>query len=142
MKNPIKILLLVLMVLFVACSDSQSSDVGEKELKQAIKGDFLNTKYVMDLGNATWEGLYVQKLQNEKFVLTFSNITPNQTKDCILEGDGKIQNDRFYFHSPANSLEILLKKNGEKLIVSAEESKISQVCDQDHHIIGKYELAQ
>ncbi|PAF49489.1 hypothetical protein BKH41_02150 [Helicobacter sp. 12S02232-10] len=137
-----KIFIYCLILLFIACSDKQSSDVGEKELNENFKGDFVNSKYVMNLGDAAWEALYLQRLKNGKYVLTFSIITPNQSKDCILEGEGRQKGNRFYFKSSPNSLEILLIQKDEELVISGDKVKISQVCGKDHHALGTYELAQ
>ncbi|MDO7252526.1 hypothetical protein [Helicobacter cappadocius] len=138
-----RILLSLLAIIFLlACSDKQSSDEGEKELKDSVKLDFLNAKYMMSLSQASWEGIQLNRLENGRYSLVFSFITPYESKDCVLQGEGKQKEDEFYFFSKSNDLKVLLKRTDDGLAVGVDNKKIQNVCGKDHRAKGIYTISQ
>lgn len=137
-----KILLAFVVVFFLACSDKQSSDEGEKELKNSAKLDFLNARYMMGLSKDSWEGIQLHQLKDNRYALTLSFITPYESKDCILQGEGKQEEDEFYFASKTNDLRFLFKRNNDGLSVDVDNKKIQYACGKDHRVRGVYTISQ
>lgn len=137
-----KVILAFMLVFFWACSDKQSSDEGEKELKESTKLDFLNAKYMMSLSKASWEAIQLQQLKDNKYALTLSFITPYESKDCVLQGVGKQEGDEFYFVSKTNDLKFLFKRDNDGLSVDVDNKKIEYACGKDHQAKGNYTISQ
>lgn len=137
-----KILLGFMVVFFLACSDKQSSDEGESELKDSAKLDFLNAKYMMGLSKDSWEGIQLHQLKDNRYALTLSFITPYESKDCILQGEGKQEGDEFYFASKTNDLKFLFKRDNDGLSVDVDNKKIEYACGKDHRVKGVYTISQ
>ncbi|PAF53756.1 hypothetical protein BKH42_04475 [Helicobacter sp. 13S00482-2] len=142
LNSKILLALLLAWIFLLGCSDKQSSDEGQSELKESAKANFLNVKYMMSLTDTSWEKMQLNQLENNKYVLTFSLITPYESRDCIFEGEGKQKGDEFYFFSKSNNVKILFKHADDGIEVSIDEEKIENICGKDHHIKGIFAISQ